>query len=37
MLQFFPGLKDGTGTVVANDRSWVSNIYLIQQLYACGL
>lgn len=37
MLQFFPGLKDGTGTVVTNDRSWVSNIYLIQQLYACGL
>lgn len=37
MLQFFPGLKDGTGTVVANERSWMSNIYLIQQLYACGL
>lgn len=37
MLQFFPGLKDGTGTVVTNERTWVSNIYLIQQLYACGL
>lgn len=37
MLQFFPGLKDGTGTVVTNERSWMSNIYLIQQLYACGL
>lgn len=37
MLQFFPGLKDGTGTVVTNERGWVSNIYLIQQLYACGL
>lgn len=37
MLQFFPGLKDGTGTVVSSERSWMSNIYLIQQLYACGL
>lgn len=37
MLQFFPALKDGTGTVVTNERSWVSNIYLVQQLYACGL
>lgn len=37
LLQYFPGLKDGTGTVVTNERTWVSNIYLIQQLYACGL
>lgn len=37
MMQFFPSLKDGTGTVVTNERSWMSNIYLIQQLYACGL
>ncbi len=37
LLQFFPGLKDGTGNVVSNDRSWVSTIYLLQQLYACGL
>lgn len=37
LLQYFPGLKDGTGTVVTNERSWMSNIYLIQQLYACGL
>ncbi len=37
LLQFFPGLKDGTGNVTANERSWVSNIYLLQQLYACAL
>ena len=37
LLQFFPGLKDGTGNVVTNERTWTSNIYLLQQLYACGL
>lgn len=37
LLQFFPGLKEGTGNVVTNERTWVSNIYLLQQLYACGL
>lgn len=37
LAQYFPGLKDGTGSVVTNERTWVSNIYLLQQLYACGL
>ena len=37
LMQYFPALKDGTGNVVSNDRSWVSTIYLLQQLYACAL
>lgn len=37
LSQYFPGLKDGTGNVVTNDRSWTGTIYLLQQLYACAL
>lgn len=35
--QFFPKMKDGSGNVGANDKSWTGTIYLLQQLYACAL
>lgn len=37
LSQYFPELKDGTGNVPSNDRSWTGTIYLLQQLYACAL
>ena len=37
LSQYFPQLKDGSGSVQANDAGWTSAIYLFQQLYACGL
>lgn len=37
LSQYFPQMKDGTGSVTANDASWTSAIYLFQQLYACAL
>jgi hypothetical protein len=35
--QYFPQLKDGSGTVTTNDAAWTNAIYLFQQLYACAL
>ena len=37
LAQYFPDLKDGTGSVGTNDRNWTGTIYLLQQLYACAL
>lgn len=37
LSQYFNDLKDGSGNVPSNDRSWTGTIYLLQQLYACAL
>jgi hypothetical protein len=37
LTQYFPDLKDGSGNVGANDRTWTGAIHLLQQLYACAL
>lgn len=37
LTQYFPTLKDGSGNIETNDRSWTGTIYLLQQLYACAL
>lgn len=37
LTQYFPDLKDGSGNVSANDRTWTGAIHLLQQLYACAL
>lgn len=37
LTQYFPDLKDGSGNVGTNDKSWTGTIHLLQQLYACVL
>jgi len=37
LQQFFPKMKDGSGNVSTNDKSWTGTIYMLQQLYACAL
>ncbi len=37
LSQYFPHLKDGSGSVQATDTGWTGAIFLFQQLYACAL
>jgi len=37
LMQFFPNLKEGSGSVASGDKNFTSTIYLLQQLYACAL